>query len=54
MKFKKKWIILIAALVLTAVVLWFLPDLFGNGKRQLAVPEQTESKQENRKCFSPS
>jgi hypothetical protein len=47
MKFKKKWMILIAVLAVLAVVLWFLPDLFGRENRQPAVsgqPEQTETK----------
>ena len=46
MKFKKKWMILIAVLAVLAVVLWFLPDLFGQKNRQPAVsgqPEQTET-----------
>lgn len=42
MKFKKKWMILIAVFAVTAVVLWFLPDLIGQGNRQTAVPVQTE------------
>ena len=40
---------MIAVLASIAVVLWFLPDLFGQGKSRPAVPEQTEqpeSKQE--------
>lgn len=42
MKFKKKWMILIAVLAVTAVILWFLPELIGQGNRPPAVPEQTE------------
>ena len=49
MKFRKKWLILLAVLAVIAVILWFLPDLFGQGKQQPAVsgqPEQAGTKTE--------
>ena len=49
MKFRKKWLILLAVLAVIAVILWFLPDLFGPGKQQPAVsgqPEQAGTKTE--------
>ena len=49
MKFRKKWLILLAMLAVIAVILWFLPDLFGQGKQQPAVsgqPEQAGTKTE--------
>lgn len=52
MKFRKKWIILIAALAVAAVVLWFLPDLFGQGNRLPAAPEQTEQPESKQKQAS--
>ncbi len=42
MKFRKKWVILIAALAAAAVILWFLPDLFNQKIPQTAVSGQTE------------
>jgi len=47
MKFRKKWIILIAVLAVTAVILWFLPELTGQGTTvRSGVSGQTESKPE--------
>ena len=49
MKFRKKWLILLAVLAALAVILWFLPDLLGQGKQQPAVsgqPDQDETKTE--------
>lgn len=47
MKFRKKWIILIAVLAVTAVILWFLPELTGQGPTvRSGVSGQTESKPE--------
>lgn len=49
MKFRKKWIIVIAVFAVTAVALWFLPEMFGQANRQQTASgqaEKPESKQE--------